>query len=127
MATPTTSAPAPVKRSNEPFFWLLFSSGGTLAALLFPALAAILLVAAPLGWVSLPPHGELLAGLGNPLVRVALWVLVALSLFHWAHRFRFTLYDGLQLQHLWGLIATVCYGGAAVLSLVAAWVLATMG
>lgn len=120
-----TGAPAAAKRSNEPFFWLLFSSGGTLAALLFPALAALLLVAAPLGWVALPPHGELLARLGHPLARIAVWGVVTLALFHWAHRFRFTLYDGLQLQHLWGLIATVCYGGAAVLSLVAAWLLAT--
>ena len=113
-------------RSNEPFFWLLFSSGGTLAALLFPALVAILFVAAPLGWVELPAHGELLGRLAHPLVRFALWGVVTLAFFHWGHRFRFTLYDGLQLQHLWGLIATLCYGGAAALSLAAAWLLWTL-
>ena len=34
-----------------------------------------------------------------------------LSLFHWAHRFRYTLYDGLQIKHLNGMINTLCYGG----------------
>lgn len=113
-------------RSNEPFFWLLFSSGGTLAALLFPAFVALLLLAAPLGWVELPAYGALLARFAHPLARLALWGVATLALFHWGHRFRFTLYDGLQLQHLWGLIATLCYGGAAVLSLTAAWLLWTL-
>jgi fumarate reductase subunit D len=112
-------------RSNEPFFWLLFSSGGTLAALLFPALVAVLFVAAPLGWVALPAHGELLGRLAHPLVRFALWGVVTLALFHWAHRFRFTLYDGLQLSHLYGLIATITYGGATVLTLLAGYLLWT--
>lgn len=113
------------KRSNEPFFWALFSSGGMLAALLMPALVALLALAIPLGWVAAPTHAELVARLGHPLVRVALFVVVTLSLFHWAHRFRFTLYDGLQLHHLFGLIATVCYGGAGVLAALAGWLLLT--
>jgi fumarate reductase subunit D len=37
-----------------------------------------------------------------------------LPLFHWAHRFRYTLYDGLQLKHLTALIAVLCYGAALV-------------
>ena len=32
-------------------------------------------------------------------------------LVHAAHRFRYTLYDGLQLKWKW-LIAVLCYGGA---------------
>jgi len=35
-----------------------------------------------------------------------------LSLFHAAHRLRYTLYDGQQIQHLNELIALLCYGGA---------------
>ena len=34
-----------------------------------------------------------------------------MMLVHAAHRFRFTLYDGLQVKHR-VLVATVCYGGA---------------
>jgi fumarate reductase subunit D len=44
-----------------------------------------------------------------------------LSLFHWAHRFRYTLYDGLQIKHLNELINLFCYGGAVVGSVVAGY------
>lgn len=114
-------------RSREPFFWALFSAGGMLAALFLPALAVLLWFAVPLGWVELPSHGELVARLSHPLVRLGLFALVATCFFHWGHRFRYTLYDGLQLHHLWGLIAVVCYGGATVGTLVAAYLLATFG
>ena len=113
------------KRSNEPFFWLLFSGGGMLAALLMPALALLLCFALPLGWVEGPSHAELASKFGHPLVKLALFAIITLSLFHWAHRFRFTLYDGLQLSHLYGLIATVSYGSATALTLVAAYLIWT--
>ena len=113
------------KRSSEPFFWAMFSSGGTLAALLMPALVLLLWFAFPLGWVEAPTHAELSSKIGHPLVRLALFAFITLSLFHWAHRFRFTLYDGLQLSHLYGLIATLSYGSATALTAVAAYLLWT--
>jgi fumarate reductase subunit D len=114
---------APAKRSPEPLLWLLFSAGGMLAALLLPALAARLWLA-PAAGLAEPLGFEAARALAAPAaVRVALFLVLALALFHWAHRFRFTLYDGLQLAHLWGLIATVCYGGAALGTLFAGWVL----
>lgn len=116
-----------MKRSREPFFWALFSSGGMLAALLLPAIAVVLWVGTPLGWIDEPGYEARLAKLGHPLVRAGLLVLITTCLFHWGHRFRFTLYDGLQLKHLFGLIAVICYGGAAILSLLAAYVLWTFG
>ena len=112
-----------MKRSNEPFFWALFSSGGTLAAFLLPAVAFVLWVGPALGWLEAPSREQILALTAPPWVRCGLWLFVTLCLFHWGHRFRFTLYDGLQLKHLFGLIATVCYGGAATLSLLAAYTL----
>ena len=111
------------RRSREPFFWALFSSGGMLAALIMPALAVLLLFAIPLGWVEAPSYSELTTRIEPPLVRLALFAFIMLSLFHWAHRFRFTLYDGLQLSHLYALIATVSYGGATILTLLAAYLL----
>ena len=39
-------------------------------------------------------------------------MVCSLSLFHWAHRFRYTLYDGLQIKHLNEAINASCYGGA---------------
>ena len=54
----------------------------------------------------------MLAVLSNPISRLALVALAVLSLFHWAHRFRHTLYDGLQIKHLNEVIAVVSYGVA---------------
>jgi fumarate reductase subunit D len=111
------------KRSAEPLLWTLFSAGGVLAALLVPALVLLLGLAFPLGWLAPPSHDALLALLRHPLARAALFLLCALSLFHWAHRFRYTLYDGLQIKHLNEVINALCYGGAVVGSAVAAWLL----
>ena len=44
-------------------------------------------------------------------------------LFHGAHRFRFTLYDGLQIKHLNELIAVFCYGSAVAGTVLAAYLL----
>ena len=110
-------------RPTEPFFWSFFSSGGMISALVLPALAFGLWVARPLGWMDGPGFAALLGLVSAVWVRLALLLLIALCLLHWAHRFRYTLYDGLQLAHLYGLIAAVCYGGAAALTLWAAWVL----
>ena len=111
------------KRSNEPFLWLLFSAGGVVAALLIPIQLFLLLLAFPLGWLASPGYQSLLALVSHPLARLYLFVLCALPLFHWAHRFRYTLYDGLQIKHLNELINTFCYGGAIVGSVVAGYLL----
>jgi fumarate reductase subunit D len=111
------------KRSIEPLLWLLFSAGGVLAALLIPILLLLFGLAFPLGWLAPPSHGHLLAVLGHPLMRGILFLLCTLSLFHWAHRFRYTLYDGLQIKHLNELINLFCYGGAIVGSVVAGFLL----
>jgi fumarate reductase subunit D len=109
------------KEKVEPFLWLLFSAGGVAAALLIPILVLLFGLAFPLGWVSPPGHAHLLAVLGHPLARVVVFLLCALSLFHWAHRFRYTLYDGLQIKHLNELINLLCYGGAVIGTGVAAY------
>jgi fumarate reductase subunit D len=111
------------KRSNEPLLWVLFSAGGVLAALLVPVLLFLFGIAFPLGWLEPPSHAHLLAVVNHPLTRVVLFLLCTLSLFHWAHRFRYTLYDGLQVKHLNELINLFCYGGAIAGSAAAAYVL----
>jgi fumarate reductase subunit D len=111
------------KRTIEPFLWVLFSAGGVLAALLIPILLFLFGLAFPLGWLAPPGHEHLLAVLRHPLTRVVLFLLCMLSLFHWAHRFRYTLYDGLQIKHLNELINLFCYGGAIIGSAVAGYLL----
>jgi fumarate reductase subunit D len=107
----------------EPFVWLMFSGGGVAAALFLPVLMFLFGVAMPLGWISAPDFGHLLAVLRHPLTRLVLLGVFALALVHGAHRFRYTLHDGLQLQRFDGLIATVCYGGALVGAAAAAYLL----
>jgi len=111
------------KRSDEPFLWLLFSSGGVVAAMLLPIHLLLFGFAFPLGWLNPPTYEKMLNLLRNPITRVYLLVLCSLPLFHWAHRFRFTLYDGLQIKHLNALINTFCYGGAILGTIVAIYLL----
>lgn len=112
-----------IRRHPEPLLWMLFSAGGVLSGMLMPVLALLFGVAFPLGWMTPPSHEQLLVVLGNPLTRAALFALCVLSLFHWAHRFRHTLYDGLQIKHLNELIALLTYGGAVIGSIAAAYFL----
>src|SRR5437773_8049882 len=106
-----------------PLLWLLFSVGGTVAALLFPVHLFLTGLAFPLGWLPAPRYEFLRALAAHPITRLYLFVLISLPLFHWAHRFRYTLYDGLQLKHLTSLIAVLCYGAAVIGSAVAAYTL----
>ena len=106
-----------------PFLWILFSVGGTIAAFLFPVHLFLSGLAFPLGWLEAPSYEALRGLVQHPVVRLYLFVVISLPLFHWAHRFRYTLYDGLQLYHLTVLIAVLCYGAALVGTAVAAYTL----
>lgn len=112
-----------LKQPSDPFWWALFGAGGVMAAFFIPVLLLINGLAIPLGLVEAPAYEEALALAQHPLTRLFLFGLITLSMFHWAHRFRFTLYDGLQLKHLEALIVVFCYGGALVVSVIAAIVL----
>jgi fumarate reductase subunit D len=114
------------KRPVEPLLWLLFSAGGVLAALLIPILLLLFGLAFPLGWLAPPRYENLLGLLRNPLTRIVLFLLCMLALFHGAHRFRFTLYDGLQIKHLNELINLCCYGGAIVGTVAAGYLLCVL-
>lgn len=114
------------KRINEPFVWALFSAGGVVAALLIPVLLSLYGLAFPLGWLEAPSYQSTLALVSHSLTRLVLFGLCSLSLFHWAHRFRYTLYDGLQIKHLNEIIFVLCYGGAMVGTVLAGYILWTI-
>ncbi len=111
------------KPSKDPFWWALFGAGGVISAMVIPILLFLNGLAIPLGWVEAPSYEATLALAQHPLTRLFLFGVISLSLFHWAHRFRFTLYDGLQLKHLEALIVVICYGSALALTIVAGIVL----
>lgn len=114
------------RQSNEGFFWSLFSAGGVVAALLLPVHLFLFGLAFPLALLPPPAYEHLRALARLPGVRIYLFILCSLPLFHWAHRFRYTLYDGLQVKHLNEVIFTLCYGGAIAGTIVAGYLLWNM-
>lgn len=111
------------KRPIEPLLWILFSTGGVLAALFLPVLVFLFGLAFPLGWLEPPTYAQLVTLISHPITRIAGFFVCMLALIHGAHRFRYTLYDGLQIKHLNELINVMCYGGAIVGTVWAAYLL----
>lgn len=107
--------------ATAPLWWLLFSAGGVASALLMPALIVVTGVAVPAGWVE---ADRLLELVRHPLTRLVLLGLISLSLFHWAHRFRYALID-LGLGTV-GRRAWLFYGVAGLGTLAAIWLVATV-
>ncbi len=101
-------------KSFEPFWWSLFGAGGVIAAFFVPVHIILTGIAAPAGWASGAfAYPRMVALLSHPVIRGYLFVLIALPLFHWAHRFRFTLVD-LGLKRGQHAVAIACYGTAIV-------------
>ena len=112
-----------VNKETEPIYWTLFSAGGVVAAMLLPVQLFLFGLAVPLGLIRGPGYPALLHLLHLPLTRLYLFVLCSLPLFHFAHRFRYTLYDGLQIKHLNEVVFACCYGVAIAGTLAAAYLL----
>lgn len=110
------------KRSNEPIWWAPFSAGMVMAAMFLPALMFVTGFAVPRGWVD--AH-QLAHAATHPIGRLFLFALVSLCLFHWAHRFRYTLLD-LGVHGARKPIAAFCYGTAILGTLLAAWLVLTL-
>ncbi len=103
-------------RSNEPLWWSLFSAGGVVSAFLMPITLVVTAVAVPWGWITVEGFRELMQ---NPLVRIYCFVLISLSMFHWAHRFRHTVSEPSE-KGMATLGTILCYGSAIVVSVLAA-------
>ena len=109
------------RKTSEPFWWGLFSVGGMVAAFLVPVHLFLHGLAIPLGWISIS-HARMLALVGQPLVKAYLFLLIALPLYHWAHRFRFILED-VGFHSLRAPIAVASYGSAVAGTVATLWVL----
>lgn len=108
-------------RSNKPIVWSLFAAGGTLAAFLAPVLAGLLLLAALGRGPALFEYRALREFAGTFAGASFLFVVIALFLWHAAHRLRITLHDfGARRD---AAIARGVYGAAGAGTLAAAWIL----
>ena len=116
------------KRSNAPFFWLLFGAGGMLSALLGSALVIITGLATPLGLglkYDFMAYPRMLAFAQNFIGKGFVFVVVALFAWHAAHRIFHSLHD-VGIPH--GTASKLlCYGSALAMTLVAAFSLLRIG
>lgn len=94
-----------MRASNEPFFWALFSAGGVVSAVVVPVMV---IVVALLFMGGIIEFDRLDMVFTNPIGRLTLFGVAALTFVHAAHRFRHTLLD-LGLKPVAMLVAVVCY------------------
>ena len=109
----------------EPMFWGLFSAGGFVAALLLPITVGILGIASAAGWLPKEAlsYERIVDLVDHPLAKLYLLGLVSLPLFHWAHRFRYTVHHQFGVHGLKRLVALACYGTAIAGAALTFWIL----
>jgi len=105
-------------KSNKPIVWSLFAAGGTLAAFLAPVLVLLFLLAA-LGRPPLLLHySQLHAFAAHWFGKLFLLVVIALFLWHAAHRLRVTLHDfGLRQDTAVAAVVYVVAAAGTLLSM----------
>jgi fumarate reductase subunit D len=110
---------------KEPLFWSLFSAGGMVAAFLIPIHVAILGIAFAAGWLpdDALSYERVLDLVRHPVTKLYLWALIALPLYHWAHRFRFMVHHQLGIHGAKALISLACYGTAVAGTVISGLVL----
>ena len=108
----------------EPFWWAMFSAGGVVAALLVPIHILLDGLAVPLGLIDpgAVGHERMQTLIAHPLVKVYVFVLVVLPLYHAAHRIRFSLYE-LGIRDFRVSMDVLCYGMALGGTVAVAWIL----
>ena len=111
--------------SREIFWWSLFSAGGVLSALVVPAMILATGFILPRRGTDDEAWEHVHAVMGWWPVRLALFVVLAFSFVHCAHRIRHVLMD-LGLRGFGQLLAGACYGGAALCAAVAGYLLVVL-
>lgn len=108
-------------KSNKPIVWSLFAAGGTLAAFLAPVLVLLFLLAAMGRVPGILSYQGLHAFAGHWMGKLALFGVIALFLWHAAHRLRVTLHDfGLRQDTI---VAVTVYLVAAIGTGLTGWFL----
>ena len=117
-----------MKRSNAPIVWAMFGAGGVLSALIGPALVYITGIAVPMRWgvsADLMSYPRMLAFAQNWAGKAFLFIVVALFLWHAAHRIYHTLHD--MGVHSKALAQWAIYGPSLLLTIALAWALLGIG
>ncbi|MEH6552438.1 MAG: fumarate reductase subunit FrdD [Pseudomonadales bacterium] len=109
-------------RSHEPIAWSLFGAGGMVVALITPALIVITGLLLPLGLVDAEAFDYVrVSSFAHAWWgKVFLLIVIALPLYHAAHRIYHALHD-LHIKGPATLMLLLFYGGATALTCLAAW------
>ncbi len=108
-------------KSNKPVIWGLFAAGGTLTAFVTPVLVYLTLMAAYGDPPAAMSFENIQAFAANWLGKLALFVIISLSLWFAAHRLRTALHGlGLRADTA---IAVTGYGISAIGTVLAAYYL----
>ncbi len=115
-------------KSNEAFWWSLFSAGGVASAMFMPVIVAVIGMVLPSQYLGEDPRAsyEHIHGVVTwwP-VRMLLLGVIGASFFHAAHRIRHVMID-LGWRHHTAPLSLVCYGGAIAGAATAAWLILTL-
>lgn len=112
-----------MSRSHKPVIWSLFAAGGTFAAFLTPVMIIVTGLGLAFGLLSAEAmsYDRMLELMQLPIARLIAFVVIFLPAWHAAHRLRITAHDfGIRAD---GLVMAVCYGLAAIATLIAVFVL----
>ncbi len=115
------------KKSNEAFWWSLFSAGGVASAMFIPAFLIVVGVILPNQYLDDPraSYEHLFELVTWWPVRLLLLGVIGSSFFHAGHRIRHVMID-LGWRHHTAPLSLLCYGGAVAGAATAAWLILTL-
>nr|VFK13690.1 MAG: succinate dehydrogenase subunit D [Candidatus Kentron sp. LPFa] len=106
------------KVSNKPIVWGLFAGGGTLTAFLTPVLVLVTLWLAFGNTSEASSYAAMHAFASHWLGKLIFFVVIFLSLWHAAHRFRITIHDfGVRADILVAVVVYLIAGIGTVLAI----------
>lgn len=101
------------KPSPKAIFWFLFAAGGTVTAFVLPAMVFVTGIAPGIGlFTDALSYENMAAFLSNWLVKLVLFGILFVAVWHAAHRLRVCAHDfGIRAD---GAVALLVYGLAAI-------------
>jgi|SRR6056297_2409518 len=104
-------------KSHKPIVWGLFAAGGTIAAFLAPVLI-VMTSLMPLAFTDVLSYERVSFFVQNWLIKIVVFGVVGLQLWHAAHRLRVTAHDfGIRADTA---VSVIVYALAGILTIMAA-------
>ena len=111
-----------MSKTNEVYWWTIFSMGGVLGALFLPVFILLTGFILPFSDLSSEDYLNLHKLLGNWISKSLILLIFFACFFHGFHRLRHTLLD-LGLRPFEGILTSICYGLAFLGAGLAAYLL----